>query len=132
MSHGTDPRFAPGARVGLSGGRTEQALPRPGQIELRLNASRLISRVERGESLEVTSGGRLVARIVPVRPLSGLAQLLAAVRRPHQRKKAISSTSRRASQCPERHFRRRGSPKCAPMSGSVAYLDSSPCANLLP
>lgn len=52
-------------------------MERVGIRELRLNASRLMSRVERGESLEVTSRGRLVARIVPVRPAGGLAQLLA-------------------------------------------------------
>ena len=50
---------------------------RVGIRELRLNASRLLSRVERGESLEVTSRGRLVARLVAVRPAGGLAQLLA-------------------------------------------------------
>jgi prevent-host-death family protein len=44
--------------------------------ELRLNASRLMARVEHGESMEVTSRGRLIARIVPVRP-AGVAQLLA-------------------------------------------------------
>ena len=52
-------------------------MDRVGIRELRLNASRLVARVERGESLEVTSRGRLVARIVPVRPAGGLAQLLA-------------------------------------------------------
>jgi prevent-host-death family protein len=52
-------------------------MERVGIRELRLNASRLMSRVERGESLEVTSRGRLVARIVPIRPVGGLAQLLA-------------------------------------------------------
>jgi prevent-host-death family protein len=34
--------------------------------ELRQHASRYIERVERGESIEVTDRGRLVARIVPV------------------------------------------------------------------
>ena len=52
-------------------------MERVGIRDLRLNASKLMSRVERGESLEVTSRGRLVARIVPVRPAGGLAQLLA-------------------------------------------------------
>jgi prevent-host-death family protein len=52
-------------------------MDRVGVRELRLNASRLLSRVERGESVEVTSRGRLVARIVPIRPAGGLAQLLA-------------------------------------------------------
>jgi prevent-host-death family protein len=50
---------------------------RVGIRELRLNASKLMARVERGESLEVTSRGRLVARIVPVARQGGLAQLLA-------------------------------------------------------
>ena len=58
-------------------GATMLHMERVGIRELRLNASRLMSRVERGESLEVTSRGRLVARIVPVRPAGGLAQLLA-------------------------------------------------------
>jgi prevent-host-death family protein len=52
-------------------------MDRVGIRELRLNASRLMARVEHGESLEVTSRGRLIARIVPVRPEGGLAQLLA-------------------------------------------------------
>ena len=52
-------------------------MDRVGIRELRLNASRLMSRVEHVESLEVTSRGRLVARIVPIRPAGGLAQLLA-------------------------------------------------------
>jgi prevent-host-death family protein len=52
-------------------------MDRVGIRELRLNASRLMARVEHGESLEVTSRGRLIARIVPVRPAGGLAQLLA-------------------------------------------------------
>jgi prevent-host-death family protein len=58
-------------------GATMFHMDRVGIRELRLNASRLMSRVERGESVEVTSRGRLVARIVPVHPLGGLAQLLA-------------------------------------------------------
>jgi prevent-host-death family protein len=58
-------------------GATVLHMDRVGIRELRLNASQLMARVERGESLEVTSRGRLVARIVPVRPSGGLAQLLA-------------------------------------------------------
>ena len=52
-------------------------MDRVGIRELRLNASQLMARVEHGESLEVTSRGRLVARIVPVHAAGGLAQLLA-------------------------------------------------------
>jgi prevent-host-death family protein len=52
-------------------------MERVGVRELRLNASKLLARVERGESLEVTSRGRLVARIVPAGRQSGLAQLVA-------------------------------------------------------
>jgi prevent-host-death family protein len=52
-------------------------MERVGIRELRLNASRLMARVQRGESVEVTSRGRPVARIVPIRSGGGLAQLLA-------------------------------------------------------
>ena len=52
-------------------------MDRVGIRELRLNASQIVDRVERGESLEITSRGRLVARLVPVRPAGGLVQLLA-------------------------------------------------------
>jgi len=52
-------------------------MERVGIRELRLNASQLMARVEHGESVEVTSRGRLIARIVPVRPAGGLAQLVA-------------------------------------------------------
>jgi prevent-host-death family protein len=41
---------------------------RIGLRELRQHASRYIARVARGESIEVTRCGRLVARIVPARP----------------------------------------------------------------
>ena len=43
-------------------------MERIGLRELRQNASRYIARVARGESIEVTQRGRLVARIVPARP----------------------------------------------------------------
>lgn len=43
-------------------------MERIGLRELRQRASRYIARVARGESLEVTQRGRLVARIVPARP----------------------------------------------------------------
>lgn len=52
-------------------------MDRVGVRELRLNASRLLAKVARGESVEVTSRGRLVARIVPAGQQTGLAQLLA-------------------------------------------------------
>ena len=41
---------------------------RIGLRELRQNASRYIARVARGETVEVTRRGRLVARIVPAGP----------------------------------------------------------------
>jgi len=41
-------------------------MERIGLRELRQNASRYIARVARGETVEVTQRGRLVARIVPV------------------------------------------------------------------
>lgn len=43
-------------------------MERIGLRELRQHASRYIGRVARGESIEVTQRGRLVARIVPARP----------------------------------------------------------------
>jgi prevent-host-death family protein len=43
-------------------------MERIGLRELRQNASRYIARVARGETVEVTQRGRLVARIVPARP----------------------------------------------------------------
>jgi prevent-host-death family protein len=43
-------------------------MERIGLRELRQHASRYIARVARGESIEVTQRGRLVARIVPARP----------------------------------------------------------------
>lgn len=43
-------------------------MERIGLRELRQNASKYIARVARGETLEVTQRGRLVARIVPARP----------------------------------------------------------------
>jgi prevent-host-death family protein len=43
-------------------------MERIGLRELRQNASQYIARVARGETVEVTQRGRLVARIVPARP----------------------------------------------------------------
>jgi prevent-host-death family protein len=43
-------------------------MERIGLRELRQNASRYIARVARGETVEVTQRGRLVARIVPAKP----------------------------------------------------------------
>jgi prevent-host-death family protein len=43
-------------------------MERIGLRELRQNASRYIARVARGEIVEVTRRGRLVARIVPAGP----------------------------------------------------------------
>jgi prevent-host-death family protein len=43
-------------------------MERIGLRELRQNASQYIARVERGETVEVTLRGRLVARIVPAGP----------------------------------------------------------------
>jgi prevent-host-death family protein len=43
-------------------------MERIGLRELRQNASQYIARVARGESIEVTQRGRLVARIIPARP----------------------------------------------------------------
>ncbi len=48
-----------------------------GVRELRLNASRVLKRVAGGESVEVTSRGRPVARIVPIRSDGGWARLVA-------------------------------------------------------
>lgn len=42
-------------------------MERIGLRELRQHASRYIARVSRGETVEVTQRGRLVARIVPAR-----------------------------------------------------------------
>ncbi len=53
-------------------------MERVGVRELRLNVSEVLRRVERGETLEVTSRGRPVARMVPVRPQGGMAHLIAA------------------------------------------------------
>jgi len=39
---------------------------RAGVRELRQNASKLLERVEAGESIEITNHGRVVARLVPV------------------------------------------------------------------
>jgi prevent-host-death family protein len=52
-------------------------MERVGIRELRINASKVMAKVERGESVEVTSRGRLVARIVPAGREAGLARLLA-------------------------------------------------------
>lgn len=43
--------------------------------ELRQQASRYLRDVQRGETIEVTDRGRPVARLVPVPPDGGLAQL---------------------------------------------------------
>jgi prevent-host-death family protein len=43
-------------------------MQRIGLRELRQHASRYIARVARGETIEVTQRGHLVARIVPARP----------------------------------------------------------------
>lgn len=44
--------------------------------ELRQHASKYLERVERGEAIEVTNHGRLVARLVPANgELSGIARL---------------------------------------------------------
>lgn len=50
-------------------------MQRIGVRELRQNASKWIHRVEHGESFEVTSRGRLVARLVPAQPNDILARL---------------------------------------------------------
>ncbi|MGH7911618.1 MAG: type II toxin-antitoxin system Phd/YefM family antitoxin [Candidatus Dormibacteraceae bacterium] len=51
-------------------------MERVGVRELRLNTRELLSRVEKGESLEVTSRGRLVARLVPALRHRTLGQLV--------------------------------------------------------
>jgi len=48
-----------------------------GVRELRQNASAVLRRVKAGEILEVTERGRPVARLVPIKPLSRLEQLIA-------------------------------------------------------
>jgi prevent-host-death family protein len=48
-----------------------------GVRELRQNASAVLRRVQAGETLEVTDRGRPVARLVPIKPLSRLDQLIA-------------------------------------------------------
>lgn len=51
-------------------------MERIGIRELRQHASRYIEKAERGELIEVTNRGRLVARIVPATErLTGLARL---------------------------------------------------------
>lgn len=50
---------------------------RAGIRELRQNASKLIRRVMRGETIEVTKRGRPVARIVPLHGQSVLDQTVA-------------------------------------------------------
>jgi prevent-host-death family protein len=51
-------------------------MERVGVRDLRINATKVLSRVARGETVEVTSRGRPVARIVPVREEGGLRRLL--------------------------------------------------------
>jgi len=48
-----------------------------GVRELRQNASAVLRRVEAGEIIEVTDRGRAVARLVPIKPMSRLEQLIA-------------------------------------------------------
>jgi prevent-host-death family protein len=51
-------------------------MDRIGIRELRQNASQYLEKVERGQTVEVTNRGRLVARIVPAKEeLTGLAKL---------------------------------------------------------
>jgi prevent-host-death family protein len=53
-------------------------MERIGIRELRQHASRYIEKAERGEAIEVTNRGRLVARILPAtEELTGLAKLQA-------------------------------------------------------
>lgn len=52
-------------------------MERVGIRELKQNASAVIRRVTAGETLEVTEHGRPVARIVPLWPAGGVAQLIA-------------------------------------------------------
>ncbi len=51
-------------------------MERIGVRELRQNASKYLSRVEKGESIEVTDRGRLVALLVPA-PVSTYDRLVA-------------------------------------------------------
>lgn len=55
-------------------------MDRVGIRELRQHASRVVERVEAGETIEVTNHGRLVARLVPIdRPRTrGYEELVAA------------------------------------------------------
>lgn len=48
-----------------------------GVRELRQNASALLRRVQAGETLEVTDRGRPVARLVPVKLMGPMDQLIA-------------------------------------------------------
>jgi len=48
-----------------------------GVRELRQNASAVLRRVQAGEILEVTDRGRPVARLVPIKPLGVLDQMIA-------------------------------------------------------
>lgn len=43
--------------------------------ELRNNSSEILRRVSRGESFEITNHGKVVARIVPPAPKTGLEKL---------------------------------------------------------
>ncbi|HEY8692138.1 MAG TPA: type II toxin-antitoxin system prevent-host-death family antitoxin [Chloroflexota bacterium] len=48
-----------------------------GVRELKQNASAVLRRVKAGESIEVTQRGQPVARIVPIRPMNILDQMVA-------------------------------------------------------
>ena len=48
-----------------------------GVRELKQNASAVLRRVKAGETIEVTDRGQPVARLVPIRPVSKLDQLVA-------------------------------------------------------
>jgi prevent-host-death family protein len=50
-------------------------MDRIGVRELRQNASKYLDRVERGEAIEVTNRGRLVAVLVPAPRPGGIARL---------------------------------------------------------
>jgi prevent-host-death family protein len=52
------------------------SMERVGIRELKQNASAVVRRVARGESLEVTEHGRPVARLVPILPAGGIEQLI--------------------------------------------------------
>lgn len=52
-------------------------MARIGVRELRLDTARVLARVERGEMFEVTSRGRLVARLVPAQNPRTLDRLVA-------------------------------------------------------